>query len=57
MFKISKIQFRNILASTKLEYYIKNIKTCKGNQRTVFSVVNKVLHETSGCPSKYYQLR
>ena len=30
----------NILASAKSEYYNKKIKACKGNQRTIFSVVN-----------------
>ena len=29
-----------------LEYYNKKIKASKGNQRTVFSFVNKVLHKS-----------
>ena len=51
MFKVSKIPVKNTLTSAKSEYYNKKIKTSKGNQRTVFSVVNKVLH-TSQTHSK-----
>ena len=43
MFKVSKIIVKNTLASAKSEYYNKTIKASKGNQRTVFSVMNKVL--------------
>jgi len=43
MIKVSKILVKNTLASAKPEYYNKKIKTTKGNQRTVFSIVNKVL--------------
>ena len=46
MFKVSKILVNNTLASDKSEYYNKKIKASKGNQRTVFSVVNKVLHKS-----------
>ena len=42
---MSKILVKNTLASAKSEYYNKKIKASKGNQRTVFSVVNKVLHK------------
>jgi len=45
MFKVSKILVKNTLASAKSKYYNKKIKASKGNQRTVFSVVNKVLHK------------
>ena len=41
MFRVSKILVKNTLASAKSEYYNKKIKASKGNQRTVFSVVNK----------------
>ena len=44
MFKIAKINVRNILAVAKSQYYNNKIKACGGNQRTVFGVVNKVLH-------------
>ena len=37
---------KNTLASAKSEYYNKKNKASKGNQRTVFSVVNKVLHKS-----------
>jgi len=46
MFKMSKNLVKNTLASAKCEYYNKKIKASKGNQRTVFSVVNKVLHKS-----------
>ena len=46
MFKVSKILVKNTLASAKSEYYNRKIKASKGNQRTVFSVVNKVLHKS-----------
>ena len=46
MFKVSKILVKNTLASAKSEYYNKKIKASKRNQRTVFSVVNKVLHKS-----------
>ena len=46
IFKISKIQVKNTLAPAKSEYYYKKIKTCKLNQKSIFSVVNKVLHNT-----------
>jgi len=46
MFKVSKILDINSLASAKSEYYNKKIKAFKGNQRTVFSVVIKVLHKS-----------
>ena len=42
MLQVSKILVKNTLIT---EYYNKKIKPGKGNQRTVFSVVNKVLHE------------
>ena len=32
------------MTSIDSKYYNKNIKGCKGNQRTVFDVVNKVEH-------------
>ena len=47
MFKVSEILVKNTLASAKSEYYNKKIKASKENQRTVFSVVNKVLHKIS----------
>ena len=46
MFKVSKILVNNTLASAKSEHYNRKIKASKGNQRTVFSVVNKVLHKS-----------
>ena len=46
MFKVSKILVKNTLPSAKPEHYNKNIKAFKGNQRTVFSVVNKALHKS-----------
>jgi len=46
MFKVSKILVKNTLASAKSEYYNTKIKASKGNQRTVFNVVNKVLHKS-----------
>jgi len=46
MFKITKIQVRNTVASAKSEYYNKKIKASRGNQRTVFSVVNIVLYKS-----------
>jgi len=46
MLKVSKIQVQNSLASAKSEYYNTNIKASKGDQRTVFSAVNKVLHKS-----------
>ena len=42
MFTVSKIEVKNIFASAKSKYYNKKIKASRGNQRTVFSVVNKV---------------
>ena len=41
-----QIRVKNTLASAKSEYYDKKIKASKRNQRTVFSVVNKVLHKS-----------
>ena len=46
VFKVSKILVKNTLVSTKSEYCNKKFKASKGNQRTVFSVVNKVLHKS-----------
>jgi len=46
MFKVSKFLVKNILAFAKSEYYNKKIKASKGNQRTVFSVLNKLSHKT-----------
>ena len=46
MFKLSKILVKNTLASPKSEYYNKKIKASKENQRTVFSVMYKVLHKS-----------
>ena len=43
MFQVSRIEVKNTIASAKSEYYNKNTKISKRNQRTVFSVVNKVL--------------
>ena len=40
--KVSKILVKNIIASAKSEYYNKKIK----HPRTVFSVVNKLLHKS-----------
>ena len=45
MYKVSKSLDKNTLATTKSENNNKNIKASKGNQRIVFSVVNKVLHK------------
>jgi len=42
--RTSNIIFKNTLTSAISEYKNKKIKVSKGNQRTVFSVVNKVLH-------------
>ena len=44
MFNTAKINLRNILAAVKSQYYNNKIKACGGNKRTVFGVVNKVLH-------------
>ena len=46
MFNVCKILVKDTLASAKSDYYNKNIKASKGNQRTVFSVLNKVLHKS-----------
>jgi len=46
MFKVSKILVKNTVAYAKSKYYNKKINTSKGNQMTVFSVVNKVLHKS-----------
>ena len=46
MFKVSKILVKRTLASAKSEYYNKKVKASKGNERTVFSIVNKVLHKS-----------
>ena len=46
MFKVSKSLVTNTIASAKSEYYNKTIKASKGNQTTVFSVVNKVFHKS-----------
>jgi len=46
MFKVSIIRDKNTLASAKSEYYNKKIKASKVNQRTVFSVVYKVLYKS-----------
>ena len=46
MFKVIKILVKNTVVSTKSKYSNKKIKASKGNQRTVFSVVNKVLHKS-----------
>ena len=46
MFKVKTILAKNTITSIKSEYYNKKIKISKGNQRTVFSVVNKVLHKS-----------
>ena len=46
IFNLNKIQVKNTLASAKSEYCNKKIKASKGNQRTVFSDVNKVLHKS-----------
>ena len=46
MFKVSTIQVKNTPASFKSEYYNKKIEACKGNQRTVFSILNKVLYKS-----------
>ena len=43
MFKVSKLLVTNIIVSAKSEYYNKKIKASKEYQRTIFSVVNKVL--------------
>jgi hypothetical protein len=44
MFKIAKVNVRNILAAAKSQYYNNKINVCGGNQRTGFGVGNKVLH-------------
>jgi len=46
MFKVSTILVKTTLASVKSDYYNNNIKASNGNQRTVYSVVNKVLHKS-----------
>jgi len=46
MFKVSKISIKNTIASDKSEYYNKKIKVSKGNQRTLLSVMNKVLYKS-----------
>jgi len=46
MFKVNKIQVKNKCVSAKSKYYNKNIKAYNGNQRAVFSVVNKILHKS-----------
>jgi len=43
MFSISEV--KNILAPAKPEYYNNMMNTCKGNQRTVYTAANKVLHQ------------
>jgi len=45
MFKVNKILVKNTFASAKFKYYNKKIKASNGNKRTVFSIVNKVLHK------------
>jgi len=45
------------LASAKSEYYNKNIKVSKANQRTSLSVVNKVLHKSQTDLPKKNQVR
>ena len=43
-FPLTKLNVPCILATTKSHCYNNNkIKECKGNQRTVFGIVNKVL--------------
>ena len=44
MFKMARLYVRDILATAKSQYYNNKIKDCKGDQKTIFSVVNKVLH-------------
>ena len=47
IFKVSSIVVKKTLASAKSEYYNKKIKSSKGNQRGIFSVLNKVLQVKS----------
>ena len=44
MFKAARLFVRELLATAKSQYYNNKIIDCNGNQKTVFSVVNKVLH-------------
>ena len=46
MFKVSKILVKIPLPLLNLNIIITKIKASKGNQWTVFSVVNKVLHKS-----------
>ena len=44
MFKAARLFVREQLSSAKSQFYNENIAKCNGDQKTVFSVVNKVLH-------------
>ena len=44
MFQVARLNVRNILDVTKSQYYNNKIKEYKGNQSTVFGVLDKVLH-------------
>ena len=47
IYKSSRNDVRNVVFQAKAKYYRSKIEVCKQNQRTVFSVVNKVLHKTT----------
>ena len=44
MFQVARLNVQNFLAAAKSQYYNSKIKKYKGNQRSVFRVVNKVLY-------------
>ena len=44
MFKAARLFVREQLSSAKSQFYNEKIAKCNGDQKTVFSVVNKVLH-------------
>ena len=44
MFKVARLYVGDILATAKSQYCNNKIKECKGDQKTVFSAVSKVLH-------------
>ena len=44
MFVAARTQVRELISTAKAQYYNNKIVECNGSQKTVFSVVNKVLH-------------
>ena len=44
MYKAARLCVRELLSTAKSQYYNNTIIDCNGDQKTVFSVVNKVLH-------------